>query len=267
MKPSLVADVGNSRVKWGRCQDGRVVETVSLPADPASWQMQLERWNISSPQAWALSGVHPYNRDLLAKWLEERCDQVEVIRTWQQLRLRVLLEQPGEVGIDRLLNAVAVLRGEGRGARDESIGSTRPSPLPPHPCTVPAIIIDAGSAVTVDWLDESGAFCGGAIFPGLRLMAQALHDHTALLPLVSIDKSRPPVPGLSTIAAIEAGVFWATVGGIKASIDELSARSSLVPQRFLAGGDAPLLADCLGPGIQHRPNLTLEGIRLTAEDG
>src|SRR5262249_35779112 len=65
---------------------------------------------------------------------------------------------------------------------------------------VAAILVDAGSAVTIDYIDSAGAFRGGAIFPGFRLMAQALHDHTALLPLVEMDEAILP-PGTSTIHA------------------------------------------------------------------
>src|SRR6185312_8188631 len=105
------------------------------------------------------------------------------------LPLRVLVQQLDHVGIDRLLDAVAA-------------NSRRPA-------GVPAIIIDAGSAVTVDLVDEAGAFTGGAILPGLRLMAKALHDYTALLPLVDPPTQAPPLPGTATIPAIESGIFWA----------------------------------------------------------
>jgi type III pantothenate kinase len=122
--------------------------------------------------------------------------------------------------------------------------------------------------VTVDWLDETGHFAGGAIFPGFRLMAQALHDHTALLPLIEVPGHVPALPGTSTTTALEAGVFWAVVGGIRALIDELAVRSAIPPQVFLTGGDAALV----GPSLQHMagpvtvwPHMTLEGIRLAAE--
>ncbi|MEK7734665.1 MAG: type III pantothenate kinase, partial [Pseudomonadota bacterium] len=52
------------------------------------------------------------------------------------------------------------------------------------------LLVDAGSAVTVDYVDQDGAFCGGAILPGLRLMAKALHDYTALLPLIEVEDAK-----------------------------------------------------------------------------
>src|SRR5262249_13910305 len=161
-------------------------------------------------------------------WLRQRGDTVWVLDSPQQLPLRVLLASPERVGIDRLLNAVA--------ARSRVF---RPAPI---------IIVDAGSAVTVDLVDETHAFRGGATFPGLRLMAQALHDHTALLPLVEMSKTNPPLPGTDTKAAIEAGVFWAVAGGIKALVRQLAAQARQLtdpsrsgrppapPVLFLTGG-------------------------------
>src|SRR4051812_37005032 len=151
MKPDLVADVGNSRVKWGRCSADAVLESASLPFDdPIAWQEQLDRWGIQASLRWVVTGVHPPRRERLADWLRQRGDQVWVLDSWQRLPLRVALEHPERVGIDRLFNAVAANQRRKPGR--------------------PAILIDAGSAVTVDWLDEHGAFCGGTIFPGLRLM-------------------------------------------------------------------------------------------------
>jgi type III pantothenate kinase len=160
------------------------------------------------------------------------------------LPLRVLLERPDHVGIDRLFDAVAA-------------NSRRPA-------GTPAVVVDAGSAVTVDWLDETGAFRGGAILPGLRLMAQALHDYTALLPLIEPPRDIPPLPGTATPPAVAAGIFWAVVGGIEVLIRRYAEGAGVRPDAFLTGGDAPVLHRAL-PRLHLWPAMTLEGIRLTAE--
>jgi type III pantothenate kinase len=246
MNPTLVVDVGNSRIKWGRCQEGQISESVSLPADdPKTWQEQLGLWNLTGALSWIVTGVHPQRRDRLAEWLRQRGDSARILDDWQQLPLRVRVARPEWVGIDRLLNGVAASRRVRSG--------------------VPAVLVDAGSAVTVDWLDESGAFAGGAIFPGLRLMTQALHDYTALLPLVPIQQPAPPVPATSTPAAVEAGVYWAVVGGMQALIGRLGSRATVAPEVFLTGGDAALLAPALNPDVHLWPHMTLEGIRIAAE--
>src|SRR5262249_26522535 len=110
-----------------------------------------------------------------------------------------------------------------------------------------------------------GAFAGGAIFPGIRLMAQALHDYTALLPLVNVEQASPAVPATSTTAAIEAGIYWAVVGGIQALIGRLVSTAKGRTEIYLTGGDGPLLAKALNHDFQLWPNMTLEGIRISAE--
>jgi type III pantothenate kinase len=244
MKPDVVVDIGNTRVKWGRCAKGRVAEIVALaPDDVAAWERQREAWRPPGPLVWVVSSVHPARRTALADWLRRRGEHVVLLERAAQLPLEVKLEHPDRVGIDRLLNAVAVnTRRQGR----------------------PAVIIDAGSAVTVDYVDEAGAFGGGAILPGLRLMAKALNDHTALLPLVEVRQPAPPV-GASTTAAVQAGVFWAVQGGIEALLRQLRAEAGGALDVFLSGGDAAVLAPQMAEPVVLWPEMTLEGVRLAAE--
>jgi type III pantothenate kinase len=248
MKVDVVVDVGNSQIKWGRCAAGKVAAFISLPPDdPESWARQIKLWQLKEPFVWILSGVDPHRRDKLADWLRQRGNTVRLVDAAQGLPLTIALPEPDKVGIDRLLKAVA--------ANDRVQRA------------IPKILIDVGSAVTVDLVDAQGAFCGGAIFPGPRLMAQALHDHTALLPVVTIASANPILPGRSTVAAIEAGVFWAVAGGIKALVRQLLARAGEPRDRevFLAGGGAALLAPMMDTDVILWPEMTLEGLRLTAE--
>ena len=125
--------------------------------------------------------------------------------------------------------------------------------------------IDAGSAVTVDWVDETGAFCGGAIMPGFGLMAKALHDYTALLPLIEPPQDIPAVPGVATIPAIQAGVFWAVVSGVWGLVTAYARHYDATPEVILTGGDGPLIGvTCPGPA-RIVPLLTLDGVRLAAQ--
>src|SRR5438552_2174041 len=150
MKADLVADVGNSRIKWGLCLANRIGDVATLsPENSTEWQQQSDAWRITSEAHWVVAGVHPARRDALVQWIMARGSHVSVLDSSRQLPIKVLVNAPDRVGIDRLLNAVAARHrcSKGKGA----------------------VIIDAGSAVTVDWVDEAGAFAGGAIFPGVRL--------------------------------------------------------------------------------------------------
>ena len=244
MTPDIVVDIGNTAIKWGRCAAGRVIEVCSLPPDCArAWGEQAHRWQLSSPLVWVVASVHPQRRATFVEYVRLRGDSVHTLITASSLPLRVLLEKPDHAGIDRLLDAVAA---NSRRAAGRS-----------------AVIVDAGSAVTIDALDETGAFIGGAILPGLRLMAAALHEHTALLPPIDVPRTRPPSPGKSTIAAMETGIFWAVAGGVRALIEEYTT-GTVPPQVFLTGGDGPVLHAVL-PEAQLWPMMTLEGIRQSAE--
>ncbi len=246
----IVADIGNSRIKFGLCDSARVARSASLPDDPDAWRKQLAEWRIEEPQDWTLAGVDPKRRDYLADWLRQSGNRVRILDHFSQLPLQVSVDLPESVGIDRLLNVLAA-----KSRVDE---------------TTPVVVVDVGTAVTVNLLDESGAFAGGAIFPGTRLMAEALHDQTAALPLVNLAEHSNLVPAKSTAPAIGAGIHWAVVGGIAALVRELH---RCVPaaeplQVFLTGGDAadiePDLPDRDLYQYELHPKLTLEGIRIAA---
>lgn len=244
MKASVVVDVGNSRIKWGLCGPDAVHEICSLPPDdPAAWRRQMELW----PDArgwWIVAGVHPPRRDQLIEWLRACGQNVRLLDDPKDLSLRVLVARPDHVGVDRLLDAAA--------ANSRRTAAT------------PAVVIDAGSAVTVDLIDGSGAFVGGAILPGLRLMAKALHDYTALLPLLAPPDKPSAVPGTDTATAMELGIYWSVAGGIAALLREYRSLCRSEIEVFLTGGDGPRLHPAI-PESHLWPEMTLEGIRLAAE--
>jgi type III pantothenate kinase len=188
-----------------------------------------------------LAGVRPQRCRRLLDWVSEQGHAAVVLEKAAQLPLVVKLPAPDRVGIDRLLNALAAARR-----------------LPP---ATPAVLIDAGSAVTVDWLDESHAFAGGTIFPGLGLMARALHERTALLPLVEVADPAPPLPGLDTPTAMQTGILLAVAGGIERIAAGYQSCCGGRAAVLLTGGDGPLLSHVLQvPGLVHWPEQTLTGI-------
>jgi type III pantothenate kinase len=250
MKPNVVVDIGNSRIKWGYCAQDRVGDVVSLdPDNENSWEEQIKARVLKEPLQWAVAGVHPERVDRFIDWVKQRGDKVALIHDRTLLPIKIEVGEPGRVGIDRLLNALAA---RSRVIPGESIA-----------------IIDAGSAVTVDWVDQEGAFRGGAIFPGLQLMAKALHEHTAALPLIEVNRSTPRhiLPGNSTELAIRGGVFWAVAGGITSIIRLFGSRTEpyLNFVIYLTGGDAKILQPILHSEIKLWPEMTLEGVRIAAE--
>lgn len=251
--PDAVVDIGNSRIKFCRCE----CSDITLPVwafrtdDRTSWDRVAAEWITPKPFTWAVAATHPGRRDEFIAWATQRGDTVLVIDSPAKVPIVAKVDFPERVGIDRLLNALAARLH----TRD----------------TQSAIVVDAGSAVTVDLVDAEGAFAGGTIFPGLRLMALTLHEHTAKLPLIDTTGPVPEgPPGKNTEAAMRWGIMHAVAGGIDSIIREMASRCKSAPQVFLTGGDmTPQLAALLQTRHQFRskliPTLTLEGIHRAAE--
>lgn len=134
-------------------------------------------------------------------------------------------ETPETLGLDRLAAA---------------IGATAIKP------DTNLLIIDAGSAITYDFVSADGVFRGGNIAPGLAMRLHVLHDRTAQLPLVEISDELPSPPlGRNTVDAIRVGVLQGIIFEIEGYINVL--KPDCV---FLTGGDAPRLLTFIE---QHRP--------------
>ncbi len=253
--PLVAVDVGNSRMKLGlfdRATPAGLPEprrTLHLTGDAPELnrvsQGLLEQ--IPGAVSWWIGSVNRPLSSRLTDWLHlHRPDDRVTLLASGDLPLRVALERPDMVGIDRLLDAVAAnqLRRPDR----------------------PAIVIDVGSAITVNLVSADGAFRGGAILPGIGLSARALHAFTDLLPLVDLSElSTPPGPlGTATVPAMQSGLFWGAVGAIRELIRRLSGQETEQVDVFLTGGAAPALADVLRDTARCVPHLTLAGIALTA---
>lgn len=252
----LTIDVGNSRIKFGLFErDARGGElprcarsTFVAVGDEIPWD-EIRSWCGGGEVEGVVAGANPLGvAAVLDTWPAELGPAPRTLENRREFPLEIRVDEPRRVGVDRLLNAVAanVVRPAGRGA----------------------VVVDTGTATTVDLVAADGAFEGGAILPGFDLCAKALHDYTALLPRLSIDEldrePRPPL-GRNTRAAIRSGLFWGQLGAVRELIARLSAElgGSGPPLVLLTGGGAGLLAPEL-PEARHEPHLALQGIVLAA---
>ena len=249
MTPDVVVDIGNTRMKWGRCADGRVAEMVSLAGEiPEDWSLQVPKWNLGTGLNWAVATVQPKWQKSFARWAEARGDRAHVINR-AHIPIPVEVDEPESVGIDRLLNALAASRRA--------------------PANTPIVVISVGTAVTVDLVRADGSFAGGVIFPGPRLMAESLHRFTAKLPRVPIDRVDPRDPPCkNTRTAIQTGISFAVMGGASLLVDEMTGSAKAKAWVVMTGG---ALGDLAGYHFGKVANtitdstLTLEGIRIAAE--
>ena len=155
----------------------------------------------------------------------------------------IKVDQPQEVGADRLLNALAAH----------------------HHYHGPLIVIDLGTATTFDVVDEAGSYLGGVIAPGISLSVEALHRAAARLPRIGIGRPQSAI-GRNTVSAMQSGIFWGYVGMIEGIVTRIRNEADFPRMKVIAtGGLAPLLAE--GTTLIERidPDVTLEGLRLLAE--
>ena len=244
----LLADLGNSRLKWALVDEsGKLDRTLALPLDdPSSWEAAWDGWGLGDGAVtdWRVSSVNPPLADRVAEFLQERgVTRVRWCRSVVDVEIKQDVTELHTGGADRALAVVGAL------ARKQGQG--------------PGIVISCGTAITVERVAADGTWLGGAIAAGFRLIAETLHKGTAQLPLIELGAEPPAPVGRATVPSLEAGIFWGVVGTVR----ELVSRQEADPAgpgpgwRVWTGGDAVALAPWVdGPGAEVAPHLVLEGL-------
>jgi type III pantothenate kinase len=160
------------------------------------------------------------------------------IRTGLPLRV----DNPKEIGADRIVNAVAAL---------ELYGA-------------PSIVVDFGTATSFDAVDRDGSFVGGAIAPGIFISTEALSEKAARLPKVETVKP-PAAVGRTTVSALQSGIVYGFAGQVDAIVDRLAAELGPGVTTVATGGLAPAVLEACHTLDHHDPTLTLKGLRLIWE--
>jgi type III pantothenate kinase len=253
----LAIDVGNTNIVLGVFEGASLVE---------SWRLQTLRERTSDELGLLVdglfahskidrSGVHgiiigsvvpPLTGTILA--MTERYFGVKALTLdpASNSGMPILYENAWEVGADRIANGVAAYEKFGRGAGR------------------PLIIVDFGTATTLDAVSAKGEYLGGAICPGVQISADALFQRAARLPRIDVRKP-PRIVGQTTVGAMQSGLFYGYVGMVEGLVrrmaDELGGRAICVA----TGGLAPVIAPET-PLIEHvDPDLTLHGLRIVWE--
>lgn len=152
----------------------------------------------------------------------------------------ILVDNPNEVGADRIVNAVAAY------ARYQSS----------------LIVIDFGTATTFDAISEEGAYLGGAISPGIAISAEALFAHASKLPRVELFQPPDAVVGKDTTSCIQSGIIFGYAGLVDGIVQRMQAEMQTHPKVIATGGLAPLIRDVADTIEAVEPDLTLEGLRI-----
>lgn len=156
--------------------------------------------------------------------------------------INILLENPREVGADRIVNAVAGF---------ELYGG-------------PLIIVDFGTATTFDAISARGDYLGGAIAPGISISTEALFQRAAKLPRVELIKPARVI-GRDTITSMQSGIVFGFAGQVDGIVTRMSREFPVKPKVIATGGLAQLIASESNTLELINPLLTLEGLRLIYE--
>jgi type III pantothenate kinase len=236
----LVVDVSNSFTKFAASTQEHLGEVGRHPtsAVTAAWVNSL-LGNYPHHLVY-LSSVVPRCTELFREALAERLHNLHGACAGG---LTIDYPHPRQIGPDRLANAIAA---------KYYFGS-------------PCIVLDFGTAVTFDIINQFGAYCGGVIAPGLNVMTDYLHEKTALLPKVAL---REPISavGKSTEEAILVGAMIGYRGMIREILQAIQGELS-IPKSIkvvATGGQAELVTQKMPEIVAVRPNLTLDGLRIWA---
>ncbi|WP_052692230.1 type III pantothenate kinase [Teredinibacter purpureus] len=250
----LLVDAGNSRIKWCVWHEGAqrsgVVQISEDVFTAGAWALQLGEELVSSVGAIYVSSVRG---DAFRLSFDAFClDLFNVLPIYASVDsdnygVRVGYSDPSLLGVDRWLAMLAAYRGSAEGV----------------------VVIDAGTAITVDYVDSCGDHLGGLIVPGVQAMASSLLINTREISIESLTLPQIWGPGCDTLSCVEQGVA-ASLKGLMAEVVACAHRISppgSTATIYLTGGDASILKSWLPSGVVVEPLLVFHGLLLSQKLG
>ena len=249
----LVVDVGNTNICLG-IQDGRRLRVSwRIRTDPGQTQdeffvtlaqlMQTHSMERGDLVGAVVASVVPPLLDVVVGSIRRRFD-VPVLTVGPGLKtgIRIRMDNPREVGADRIVNALAAV----------------------ELCPGGAVVVELGTATTFDCVSPDGEYLGGIIAPGINISAEALVRRTAKLPEVTIEKPEKAI-GKNTESSMQSGIFYGYVALIDGLVDRIRDELDFDPVIVATGGHSAELASASRTISRVEPDLTLLGLALIWE--
>ncbi len=246
----LAIDIGNTNITLGVFEDAklratwRIATHINRMADEYAVLLQSllqqQGLDLTDITKLALCSVTPPLTTVFEE-LSERYLHTSplVVGSGVKTGVRICMDNPREVGSDRIIDAAAAH----------------------HLYGGPVIIVDLGTATTFDTVSKEGDYLGGAIAPGINTAAESLFSRTAMLPRVELARPERAI-GTSTIAAMQSGLVFGYVGLVEGIINRIQQELGEKAKVVATGGYAELIAKETKAIDVVNPDLTLIGLRL-----
>lgn len=244
----IAVDIGNSNIVIGGIQDNQILFEARLRTDATKTSdeycidlkmiFDIHRLRLESIEGSIIASVVPQvlNSIKTALWKLTGKNSL-VVGPGVKTGLNIKLENPTQTGADLVVGCVAAMR------------AYKP----------PLIVVDMGTATTIEVVDASGAFIGGCICPGVKISLDALTQRTALLPGLQLDQPKRAI-GRNTVDCMRSGIMLGTACMIDGMIvrmeEELGCKTTVIA----TGGIARFIVPLCRSEIHYEKNLILKGL-------
>lgn len=246
----LAVDIGNTNILIGCIDDKKIYFVEQAATDIAKTELEyavefktvLELYgiNMKEIQGAIISSVVPplvnTIKQAIAKIVNVR--QI-VVGPGVKTGLNICMDNPGQVGSDLVVHAVAGIRCYG----------------------APLIVIDMGTATTVSVIDEKKNYIGGMIFPGVRVSLESLVDKTSQLPRISLEAPKRTI-GKNTIECMKSGIVYGQASCLDGMIDRVAEEIGVLPKIIATGGPAKVIVSHCRHSVIVDDELALKGLKI-----
>ena len=249
----LTIDVGNTNTVLGVFEKKDLVKSWRVKTDPRTTADELWLQYSALTSGYAITGLSvcstvPATLRELRTMIDNYFHDVPttIVEPGTKTGVQLLVDNPKEIGADRIVNTLAA---------HTLFGG-------------PAIVVDFGTSTNLDVVSPKGEFLGGALAPGIEISVDALAQRAAQLRKVELVKPRSVI-GKNTVEALQSGTIYGFAGQVDGLVsrisDELEEQFKERPTVIATGGLAPLIFGVADTLDEHEPDLTLIGLRLIHE--